>query len=336
MRHSTEELERLLSYAAPGQAEKIKAVIKHEGNTSKAGEELGVSMQAVNFGIKGARLRMQNKETNQPANSGDKWLVIPDMQIKPGIDMTFVRCIGEYILKKRPDGVINLGDMADMESLSSYDKGKRSFEGRRYKNDVECVITAQKILWEPINRYNDSVSEKRRYNPRKVFLAGNHEERGDRVTQVDPMLDGTIDIMKDLKLSEYWDEVHEFMKVVVINGVAFSHYFGSGVMNRACGTAQQQLTKMHMSCISGHQPGRQTSTGRAADGRLITSIIAGSSYDYDLDYMGVQGNKHWRGVIMLHNMRNGEFDEVYVPIEYLKNKYANGAPPIYFAPEEKK
>ncbi len=328
---------RILEVATEKQRKTIETLLTHDRDPVKAASVLNVTVQTLYTSVKRAQLAYEKAYRTQYSllPRAVKCLVIPDMQIKPGIDMTFVHCIGKYIVDKKPDLVVNLGDMADMESLSSYDKFKRSYEGRRYKNDTESTITAQKILWKPVEDYN-ALHPNKPYKPKRVFLVGNHEERGDRVTQVDPMLEGTIDILKDLKLKEYWDEVHEFMQVVVINGVAFSHYFGTGPMNRACSTAQQQLTKMHMSCISGHQPGRQTSTGKAADGRLITSIIAGSSYDYNLDYMGIQGNKHWRGIIMLHNMVNGEFDEVYIPTHYLKDKYAKGLPPMVFAPPEEK
>ncbi len=320
----------MLQFVTPLQRKQLETYLEHK-NVIKTAQIHNVTPTVIYQVIAGARQAMQQKLT---ANQRPlKCLVIPDMQIKPGIDMLFVRCIGEYILAKRPDIVVNLGDMGDMESLSSYDKGKRSYEGRRYKNDTESTKTAQKILWEPTRVFNAAHPGKQ-YRPKKVFLMGNHEDRGNRVTQIDPMLHGTIDIVTDLGLRDYWDEVHDFMKVVVINGVSFSHYFGTGPMGRACATAQQQLNKMHMSCISGHQPGRQTFTAKAADGRLLTSIIAGSSYDYTLDYMGPQGNKHWRGIIMLHNMINGEFDEVYIPTEYLKQKYGKGLGPILFAPPE--
>jgi len=50
-------------------------------------------------------------------------LIIPDVQAKPGLDFTYLRAIGNYIAKKQPDVIINIGDFADMPSLSSYDKG---------------------------------------------------------------------------------------------------------------------------------------------------------------------------------------------------------------------
>lgn len=269
-----------------------------------------------------------------------KILVVPDMQIKSNIDLRFVYAIGCYIVAKKPDIVLNIGDMADMPSLSSYDKGKKSFEGKRYLHDIESTITAQKILWDPLRKYNESAAIRKgdasRYDPITIFTTGNHEVRGERAVELDSALEGTISIYDDLKLAEYWDKVYEFMRVVTVQGIAFSHYFGTGVMNRPASTAQVQLNKMHMSCVSGHQPGRQTSTAKAADGRLLTSIIAGSSYDYDLDYMGIQGNKHWRGVIMLHNAIDGTFDEVYIPTYYLKDKYTKGMAPVMYSPKRRK
>jgi hypothetical protein len=56
-----------------------------------------------------------------------------------------------------------------------------------------------------------------------------------------------------------------------------------------------------------------------------TMVVEGyphhNCYPHQESYMGPQGNKHWRGVIMLHNVDNGSFDECFVPLEYLRNKY---------------
>jgi hypothetical protein len=44
-------------------------------------------------------------------------LIIPDCQIKPGHDYNYLRAIGNYIVKKRPDVIVNIGDFAEMTSL---------------------------------------------------------------------------------------------------------------------------------------------------------------------------------------------------------------------------
>ena len=154
-----------------------------------------------------------------------------------------------------------------------------------------------------------------------VLTLGNHENRIHRAVENDAVLDGTIGI-DDLGYSRYGWEVHPFLDVVVIDGVAYSHYFTSGVMGRPVGTANALLSKKHMSCIAGHQQGRQIATAVRADGQMMSAIIAGSCYEHDEDYMGPQGNQHWRGIVMLHEVNDGAFDEMFVSLKYLKEKYA--------------
>lgn len=251
-----------------------------------------------------------------------KILVIPDCQVKPDTSTEHLGWIGEYIVEKRPDVVVNIGDFADMQSLSSYDKGKKSFEGRRYTKDVESVIAAQEILFKPLRdlQKRQKKNKKEIYKPRLVMTLGNHDERINRAINNDAVLDGVISI-SDLKYEEFGWEVYPFLDVVVVNGVAFSHYFPTGVAGRPASTANAQLSKQHQSCIAGHQQGLQIATGRRADGKLLTSIIAGSFYLHDEEYLGPQQNNHWRGCLMLHNVQEGQFDLNLLPMVYLENKY---------------
>ena len=248
--------------------------------------------------------------------------IIPDCQVKVGGNYDYLERIGKYIVDQQPDVLVNIGDFADMASLSSYDVGKKSFEGRRYKADVEASHMAMARLLEPIEEFNQRQrkNSKKQYKPRMVLTLGNHEDRIDRVVNGDPKLDGTISI-SDLNYEAYGWTVHPYLDVVVIDGVAYSHYFVSGVAGRPISSAQLTLTKKHMSCIAGHQQGRQVAYGYRADGRRIASIIAGSCYEHNEDYMGPQGNKHWRGVVVLNEVDDGEFDECFVSLDYLQRRY---------------
>ena len=250
--------------------------------------------------------------------------ILPDCQVKPGHSYDYLTRIGNYICDHQPDIIINIGDFADMASLSSYDIGKKAFEGRRYIADVEASHKAMEHLLKPIKEHNDRQRKngKRQYKPRMVLTLGNHENRIDRVVNGDPKLDGTISV-DDLGYSDYGWEVHPFLDVVVIDGIAYSHYFVTGVSNRPISSAQLTLNKKHMSCIAGHQQGRQVAYGYRADGRRISSIIAGSCYEHDEDYLGSQGNKHWRGAFMLNEVDDGEFDEMFISLPYLERKYGS-------------
>jgi len=248
--------------------------------------------------------------------------IIPDCQVKPGHNYDYLERIGKYIVDHQPDNVVCIGDFADMSSLSSYDIGKKSFEGRRYIADVESSHEAMGRLLRPVTEYNHRQRKngKKQYHPEMILTLGNHEDRIDRVVNGDPKLDGTIGI-SDLGYEKYGWKVAPFLEVVVLDGIAYSHYFVSGVAGRPIGTAQLTLNKKHMSCVAGHQQGRQVAYGYRADGKRIASIIAGSCYEHDEDYMGPQGNKHWRGVVMLNEVDDGEFDEMFVSLNYLERKY---------------
>jgi hypothetical protein len=264
-------------------------------------------------------------------------LVLPDVQAKPGVDFSYLRRIGMYMVEKKPDIVVCGGDFADFPSLSSYDRGKRSFEGRRYKRDVEAAQFAMQAFLGPLDEYNAMrrKNKKGEYKPRMVLTLGNHENRVNRATNDDPMLEGMLSI-KDLAYAEYGWEVHDFLEVVMVEGIAFSHYFTSGVMGRPVTTAQALLTKKHQSCIAFHQQGLQIATGYRADGSLITGIIAGSAYEHSEDYLGPQGNNHWRGFLVLNDVRDGAFDLMPVSLAYINKKYPNEkyVTPAYSLPTE--
>jgi hypothetical protein len=253
-----------------------------------------------------------------------KHLVIPDVQVKPDLDFTFLERIGHYIVEKKPDVIIQIGDFADMPSLSSYDVGKKSFEGRRYKKDIEAVHEAMSALLSPIHKYNIKQKENKhkQYTPRMILTLGNHEDRITRAIENDPKLDGVLSL-EDLKYRQFGWEVVDYRDTIVVDGVAYSHYFASGVMGRPVSSANALLSKKHMSAVMGHVQGRQIAYAQRADGKQLTGLFCGCCYEHDEDYLGPQGNKHWRGIWMLHEVDNGSFDEMPISLDYLKKKYGN-------------
>lgn len=251
-----------------------------------------------------------------------KHLVLPDVQAKYGHDFAYLNKIGRYIVEKQPDKIICLGDFADMESLSSYDIGKKSFEGKRYVKDIQAANVAMESLLSPIWEYNARAkrNKEKLYRPELHLTLGNHEDRITRAINNDAKLDGVLSLT-DLKYEEYGWKVYPFLDVVVIDGIAYSHYFTSGLLGRPVTTAAACLAKKHQSCIQGHQQGLQIHTGFRADGKQLTSVIAGSCYEHDEDYMSFQGNNHWRGFLVLHDVNDGEFDLMSVSLKYINQKY---------------
>lgn len=249
-------------------------------------------------------------------------LYLPDCQIRAGDNLDFLTAAGNYIVEKRPDVVICGGDFADMPSLSSYDVGKKSFEGRRYITDIEATKAAMAALMEPLKAFNRKAKagHRERYTPRLELTLGNHEARITRAVNDDAKLEGVLSI-NDLGYAEHGWNVHPFLDVIIVDGVAYSHYFVTGVAGRAAASAAAQLRKTNMSSVAGHQQGLQIATGSRADGARLTGVIAGSYYEHNEDYLGPQGNRHWRGLLVMHDVHDGEFDLMPVSLDYIKRKY---------------
>lgn len=301
----------LASHATDRQREYLDAVKEH-GGVVAAANALGVNHSVI------SRALSSLKERAGP-DEGKRIMVIPDTQAKPGVDFSYLARMGQYAVEKKPDRIVWLGDHADMPSLSSYDKGKKSFEGRRYKRDVEAAHWAMSAFQTPIIEYNEK-HPKKPYEPEQDLMFGNHEERIIRAINDDPKLDGVLSL-SDLQYESFGIKTHPFLEVVMIEGIAFSHYFTSGTMGRPVSTAQACLTKKHQSCIQGHQQGLQIATGYRADGGLLTSVIAGSCYEHSEEYLGPQGNNHWRGFLMCHDVVDGCFDLMPVSLKYINRKF---------------
>lgn len=245
-------------------------------------------------------------------------LVIPDVQTKHGVPTKHLTWIGKYIADKQPDVIVQIGDFADMESLSSYDKGKKSHEGRRYQKDLEATWKAMELLVSPFASIGG-------YSPRMVLTLGNHEERIERAVENNAELEGTMST-DDLCYEDYGFEVHPFLKVVTIDGISYSHFFprsssGKVVQTRSgAPSATAQLVREGRSCTAGHAQGLDIRC-LPLGGRLQWGLIAGSCYLHDESYLGPQGNEHWRGIVLKNGVSKGEYSPILVDLKYLSKRY---------------
>lgn len=253
-------------------------------------------------------------------------LVIPDTQVRPGISLEYLRWIGEYIVRKRPDVIVHLGDHADMESCSSYDKGKRSAEGKRVQADIDAAIEGMRVLLKPLHdlQYKQSAAGEEIYFPRMVILYGNHEDRISRHVDANPELHGFLGL-DDLKYEEMGWETVPFLTPINIDGVNYCHYFYNVLSGRALtGNAQNMLKTIGESFTMGHRQTLDVSTRfLQASGDQQWGMIAGACYKHDEVYKGVQGNRHWRGIIVKHNVRDGSYDPLFISLDWLEKEYGH-------------
>jgi hypothetical protein len=241
-----------------------------------------------------------------------KHIVIPDCQTKPGVPLDHLKWAGEYIATQEPDVVVCIGDFYDMESLSEYDRGKKSFEGRRYKADIETGNRAMAMLMEGISKCPKM--------PRLIFTLGNHEERILRALEMEPRLEGLLGY-HDFDLPGW--EVYDFLKPVEVDGVHYAHYFTNNVGRPLSGAVETMLRAVGFSFSQGHQQGLRWGRRELANGKAQVGLVAGSFYQHYEPYRGPQGNDHWQGIVVSHEVKDGDWDLMAVSMGYLRRRYGN-------------
>lgn len=249
--------------------------------------------------------------------SGLKIGVLTDAQVMPGVPLEYLGWAGQYFADKRCDVIVCIGDFGDFPSLSRFGRGELDSHGRRWAHDLAAFHEGMQQFIAPIEAAKAADPT---WKPFLEFNEGNHESHIDRIVQEFPILEGTI-TKDDLCLEEYGWRVHPFMQPISIGGVAFCHYFPSGQMGRPITTAAELLRKLHMSAFAGHQQGREIAYGRRADGAQMTAIISGSYYPHKMKFLSPFTNAHWRGLFVLHEVRDGQFDEMPVSLNFLRRKY---------------
>jgi len=243
-------------------------------------------------------------------------LILPDPHAHPEFHNNRADLVGKLILDLRPDVVINMGDMWDMPSMASYDKGGKSFWGRTYKADINAGLDFDDRMWSPMKK-----------KPNSFFIEGNHEHRLKRALNLQPELEGTVSF-EDFDLSRNYNEVIEYKGgtpgVVNIDGINYAHYFITGVMGRAMGglhPAFSLISKQHESCTQGHTHTTDFSISTSPSGRKIMGLVAGVFQDYESPWAGEVNHLWWKGLIIKRNVENGSYDPEWVSMGRLYKIY---------------
>ncbi len=251
---------------------------------------------------------------------GQKILVIPDAHARPDQDNSRFDALGNFIVDKRPDVIVSIGDWADMASLCQYDKGQRVAEGRRYQDDV---VASQDALARTMKRVHAGYRQTRKKLPEFHITLGNHEERINRATNLDPTLYGKLSV-DDLRFKEAGWKVHDFLKPLSVSGILFQHYFTSGVLGKPIGGVNHARTlvlKNHQSSVCGHSHARDYWEDVRGDGQRIFGLVVGC-YDEGDHHYTTEQRRWWSGLVMLHEAQDGSAEPAFYSMDYVKAKYA--------------
>lgn len=249
-------------------------------------------------------------------------LVVPDPHAHPDFPNDRADWLGCLIADLKPDVVINLGDAADMPSLASYDKGKRSFHGKTYARDINAHLDFQERMWAPMKKLKKKM-------PRSIVFEGNHEERIERALDSAPELEGSVSF-DDLDYRTYYDDIVRYdgqtPGILAVDGIHYAHYFITGVSGRNVSgehPAYSLLTKEFDSCTCGHIHVLDFAERTKANGRKVYGLVAGVYQDYNADWAGKINDLWWRGVVIKRGVEDGCYDPEFVSLKRLKEIYGN-------------
>lgn len=239
---------------------------------------------------------------------------IPDPQVKPGELTVHLEWAGAYIADAFGDRddvkIIIAGDFWDMPSLSSYDVGTARMEGRRVVQDIQAGN-------EAFSRFDSLIPHKKTWEYH--FLFGNHEERILRAVNANAQLDGLLGYhLLDTKAFER----HDYLEVVDIDGVWYSHVFVNPMSGRPYGgqSIDTRLKTIGHSFSMGHQQTLMYGL-RFVGGKSMHGLVAGACYLSDEDYKGPQGNSHWRGIVVKNEVDEGSYSFMDITLDFLCRRY---------------
>lgn len=250
-------------------------------------------------------------------------LVVPDPHAHPEFNNDRADWLGKFILDRKPDIVVNMGDTFDMPSLSSFDKGKASFVTASYQEDIESGLDFLDRMWHPIKK-----AKKKR--PHSVFLIGNHEERLKKVLEYNSHLAGDRFGVSysNYQLTDYHNEVIYYdgqtPGIYTVEGVSFAHYLISGVMGRPIGGehhAASLISKTHSSCVVAHSHTVDWAARNTVTGQMLMGLVAGVYQDYDAKWAGQCNDLWWSGIVYLRGVSNGGYDPEFISLGALRREY---------------
>jgi hypothetical protein len=245
---------------------------------------------------------------------GKRYCIIPDMQVCPGTPTEHIAWAGRAIVNYKPDVICVMGDTWDMPSLCSHEAlGSKAKEGARIQDDIDAGNKAFKLLVSEMRR-----SRSKTWTPECHFFFGNHEERITRAIQSDPKLEGTLSLEL---LHTPGFRRHDFLDIFESDGIAFSHYFYGLKSGRPIGGAiPGRVHKIGRSFVAGHEQSLQYASVDYPGFRRH-GLVAGSFYIHNPEYRGPQAKADWRGIVILNEVHDGDFDVMPVSMSYLERRY---------------
>lgn len=291
-----------------------EALASYKLNVVALAERLGVTEWTVR------QAQAYAREHGPPEEDARVWriVVLPDAHFCPhhgGLERAAlfgkeIEAQGRLaIANKELFGLVCIGDWHDYLSLSSYEKTKPG------------IVAAQDVLAD-IDAGNDAidmmmaeVSDEVTASlvGRKKTVRGNHEHRRNRYVAENPGMASLL-----AAHPEGWEghgfDVYEYQVPAYMADIAFCHNFCKPNTPRPIGgvfAAKSIVQTTHRSSVAGHNHFFMTHTEHRLGGRRLVGTTVGCGFEHNHDYSGQSNERHDRGMCILTNVRDGEYDPVF-------------------------
>ena len=244
---------------------------------------------------------------------------------KPEVPNERFDWLGEFLYDLKPDMVFDLGDGADMGSLSTYEERyPKQFVAQNYEADIDSYNDAQE-------RLRHKFRHQKRKRPFWVGFEGNHEYRIKTALAKDPRLEGQRHgvSFSHLQTKQWFDDYHEYRNsapaIADYDGVSFAHYFTTGNSPQPIGGihhAHSLLRSRHHSSVCGHSHKRDICFDDGAHPSGIVGLVAGCYKGAEEPWAGQSNGSWWSGVVVLRDFESGMFDPEFVSMQSLRKEYA--------------
>lgn len=239
-----------------------------------------------------------------------KAIIVGDTHAHPDYDNDRFELLGKFVVAEKPHEVVWMGDHRDLASLCRH-ASKKDIDGARVLKELEWASDAEERYFSQLEK-EQRRKKKGRLGIKHTYLMGNHCVRLDGISSSIPQLDGLI----SWPWHKGWDNVVPFKEVYNLGylGVACSHYFVSGQMEKAMGgvnLARKLVLKNHRSTIVGHSHILDYHEEPDAFGNTLFGLSVGhfGHLDYDEEWCKQSKHQWWNGVVVLELGTKGQLLE---------------------------
>ena len=149
------------------------------------------------------------------ADGATRVVAIGDTHDQPGMSKDRFKWIARHIAETVPDRVVQIGDFASWDSVSTHDAPGTLSHAQRpsIKNDMDSCEEAMAIFYNEIRHLEIPME----------LTAGNHEDRLVRFENSKPETVGALYIQFEELCARYRWRLHPYGQWLFIDGVGFTH-----------------------------------------------------------------------------------------------------------------